>query len=144
MRLLENATLQVLGLHPRTRCMPLFRIHPAVSCKAIKYVRRWLNAHVALLYCALTSLVSGNKSKQRLAALADNCEPMTGIIHQGRALDPESPLATPFRGKPRGMNLSSLLSFGNHFEKVSDIILKGTDTRRPFVFQKRGVRNASG
>ena len=80
---------------------------------------------------------------------------MTGIIPQGRALDPESPLATsrkfasrtrciPFRGKPRGMNLSSLLSFGNHFEKVSDIILKGTDTRRPFVFQKRGVRNASG
>ncbi len=26
---------------------------------------------------------------------------MKGIIPQGRALDPESPAATPFRGKPR-------------------------------------------
>ncbi len=39
---------------------------------------------------------------------------MNGIIPQGRALDPESPLATPFRGRAAGYyTMLSLRSFGS-------------------------------
>ena len=63
---------------------------------------------------------------------------MKGIIPQGRALDPESPLATPFRGRAAGYEtMLSLHSFGNEQVQSSR---RRAHARRPLTEPCERVR----